>query len=102
LFYERLLNIEFIDLAEQCIQCLYYLSTQYSLIILEFGILGTLLTISDFFAINIQRRIVQILYNISKKINHEEFHLIEESLPTMKMIFNNTDTNSKHLFKISY
>ena len=53
LFCERLLNIEYIDLAEQALQALEKLSHEHPLAILRAGGMLAVLQFVDFFAISV-------------------------------------------------
>lgn len=88
----KLLNIEFIDLAEQCIQCLYQISQHYPQQLLKEGTMGTSLMYFDFFPLNIQRSLFKMSYNVCKRIPNDSFDLIYPIIPTLTIHVLNQDS----------
>ncbi|XP_038695808.1 E3 ubiquitin-protein ligase UPL4-like isoform X2 [Tripterygium wilfordii] len=68
---QRLMAIEYLDLAEQCLQALEKLSRDQPLACLNAGAIMAVLTYIDFFSTSVQRVAVSIVVNICKKLPSE-------------------------------
>jgi E3 ubiquitin-protein ligase TRIP12 len=66
LLCEKLLSIEYIDLAEQCLQALEKLSHEHPLAILRAGGMQAVLQFVDFFATGVQRIAVSTAANLCR------------------------------------
>eukprot|EP01117_Protostelium_nocturnum_P003254 TRINITY_DN1420_c0_g1_i2.p1 TRINITY_DN1420_c0_g1~~TRINITY_DN1420_c0_g1_i2.p1 ORF type:complete len:1554 (+),score=499.41 TRINITY_DN1420_c0_g1_i2:246-4907(+) len=87
----KLLSIDYIDLAEQSIQCLEKISYEYSSVILQSGGLSAVLSFLDFFATNTQRLCVNIAANICRQITEANFHYVEEVIPILQNLLEYSD-----------
>lgn len=93
---QTLMNPEYIDLVEQSIQCLYHLSQTYGPQLLKSGVLGASLMYIDFFAINIQRTVIQMAVNICKRISRDtNFDDLREPIQSLINCLMNPDQKSK-------
>jgi E3 ubiquitin-protein ligase TRIP12 len=93
---EKLLNIEFIDLAEQCIQCLYIMSndpqsSSTANYLLKEGVLMSSLAFIDFFSMDLQRKIAMMASNLCRRIPPALFGNIEASLPNLANFLQSSD-----------
>eukprot|EP00667_Euglena_gracilis_P000444 EG_transcript_444 len=82
-FCEKLLAIEFIDLAEQCLGALDKLSQEHPHVLLKEGALNAMLSFIDFFGISVQRKVVQTAANLCKRVPRNCFAMVQDSLPTL-------------------
>eukprot|EP01080_Neovahlkampfia_damariscottae_P001758 gene1758-527_t len=87
----KLLNIEFIDLAEQCIQCLYFLSETHGIVLLKQGVLSASLMFFDFFGIHVQKNVLKMAVNLCKRIPHDGFDLFQTVLPNLTNLLSYQD-----------
>eukprot|EP00039_Didymoeca_costata_P031574 m.35423 g.35423 ORF g.35423 m.35423 type:complete len:1678 (-) comp8883_c0_seq1:1451-6484(-) len=88
---EKLLRIEYIDLAERAQQVLVKLSADQGKHILRAGGLNAVLCHLDFFPINAQRAAVQTVANICKHVQPSSFQTAKDSIPLLVDILNRTD-----------
>jgi E3 ubiquitin-protein ligase TRIP12 len=68
----KLMNFEFIDLAEHSIKVLEKISLEHSMSIVKEGAFDNMITTMDFFESSIQKRILAIAVNIARNINSRE------------------------------
>jgi len=93
---QTLMNPEYIDLVEQSIQCLYHLSQTYGPQLLKSGVLGASLMYIDFFAINIQRTVIQMAVNICKRISRDtNFDDLREPIQSLINCLMNPDQKNQ-------
>lgn len=59
-------SMGFIDLNEACIKCLEKISTENPYAILTSGTIGLCLNMMDFFEISTQKRILNLMLNVSR------------------------------------
>jgi E3 ubiquitin-protein ligase TRIP12 len=90
----KLLNIEYIDLAEQCIQILELLSYEHGPTLLKEGVLMASLCFVDFFSMNMQKKILKIAVNLCRRVHPSNFSLISDALPNLQNFFNYEDPAS--------
>ena len=83
LFCERLLSIEYIDLAEQALQALEKLSHEHPLAILRAGGMLAVLQYVDFFATGVQRIAVSTAANLCRGLPIECAHLVSDAVPQL-------------------
>lgn len=91
LFCERLLNIEYIDLAEQALQALEKLSHEHPLAILRAGGMVAVLQFVDFFATGVQRIAVSTAANMCRGLPIECAHLVADAVPQLTGLLNHHD-----------
>lgn len=82
----KLMEISYIDLAEQALQALYLMSKECGHVIFKKNCLSACLMYLDFFTIHAQRKAVDITANSVKTIRESDFHLVEEIFPTLQRI----------------
>jgi len=82
-FCEKLLAIEFIDLAEQCLHALEKLSQEHTHILIKEGALAAMLSFIDFFGISIQRKVVHTAANLCKRVPKACFPMVADTIPTL-------------------
>ncbi|XP_022767412.1 E3 ubiquitin-protein ligase UPL4-like isoform X5 [Durio zibethinus] len=68
---ERLLAIEYVDVAEQCLQALEKISRDQPLACLQAGAIMAVLNFVDFFSVSVQRVALSTVVNICKKLPSE-------------------------------
>jgi len=88
----KLLNIEYIDVAEQAIQCLEKISLEHFPTLLKEGTLGACLMFLDFFQIATQRSSVTLAANICRQVPPDSFDRVADSIPTLTQLLQNSDT----------
>lgn len=91
LFCERLLSIEYIDLAEQALQALEKLSHEHPLAILRGGGMLAVLQYVDFFAMGVQRLAVSTAANLCRGLPVECAHLVVDAVPLLSGLLNHQD-----------
>lgn len=91
LLNEKLLNIEYIDLAEQVISLLGHVAESQHTAMLRQGTLMAVLTFIDFFAMTVQRKIVNLAYNILKRIPNDAYTNVEAVLPNLTNLLSASD-----------
>ena len=91
LFCERLLSIEYIDLAEQALQALEKLSHEHPLAILRAGGMLAVLQYVDFFATGVQRIAVSTAANLCRGLPTECAHLVSDAIPQLTGLLNHHD-----------
>jgi E3 ubiquitin-protein ligase TRIP12 len=90
----KLMNIEYIDLAEQCIQCIELLSYEHGATLLKEGVLMASLCFVDFFSMNMQKKILKIAVNLCRRVHPSNFSLVVDVLPNLQNFFNYDDPAS--------
>ncbi|KAL3536312.1 hypothetical protein ACH5RR_004773 [Cinchona calisaya] len=68
---QRLMAIEYLDVAEQCLQALEKISREQPLVCLQSGAIMAVLNYIDFFSTNVQRVALSTVVNICKKLPSE-------------------------------
>ena len=91
LFCERLLSIEYIDLAEQSLSALEKLSHEHPLAILRAGGMLAVLQYVDFFATGVQRVAVSTAANLCRGLPVECAHLVADAVPQLTGLLNHHD-----------
>ncbi|CAI6331682.1 unnamed protein product [Periconia digitata] len=87
----KLLEINFIDLAEQCLSTLEKISVDFPSSIVREGGLTACLTYLDFFATSTQRTAVTTAANCCRNIPSDSFSTVRDVMPILKDILNNND-----------
>ncbi|KAJ4841387.1 hypothetical protein Tsubulata_011558 [Turnera subulata] len=80
---QRLMAIEYLDVAEQCLQALEKISRDQPLACLQAGAIMAVLSFIDFFSTSVQRVALSTVVNICKKLPLERFSLFMEATPTL-------------------
>jgi hypothetical protein len=93
---DKLMNIEYIDVAEQALLTLNKLSKERPIPILKSGLaLSSILQFLQFFPINLQRTGLQTASNLVQSIPRECFDMVIDTVTLLLLIFNgNTDEHS--------
>ena len=87
----KLLEIDFIDLAEQSLSTLEKISVEFPASIVREGGLTACLTFLDFFATSTQRTAVTTAANCCRNIPEDSFCTIRDVMPILENILNNSD-----------
>ncbi|KAJ4985328.1 ubiquitin-protein ligase [Stagonosporopsis vannaccii] len=87
----KLLEIDFIDLAEQCLSTLEKISVEFPTQIVREGGLTACLTFLDFFATSTQRTAVTTAANCCRNIPDDSFATVRDVMPILENILNNSD-----------
>ncbi|KAL6709920.1 Ubiquitin fusion degradation protein 4 [Coniothyrium glycines] len=87
----KLLEINFIDLAEQCLSTLEKISVEFPSSIVREGGLTACLTFLDFFATSTQRTAVTTAANCCRNIPEDSFPVVRDVMPILENILNNND-----------
>lgn len=80
---ERLMVIEYLDVAEQCLQALEKISRDQPHPCLQSGAIMAVLGYIDFFATTVQRTALSVVVNICKKLPSENHSLFMEAVPKL-------------------
>ncbi|KAL9101885.1 MAG: hypothetical protein Q9163_002906 [Psora crenata] len=88
---QKLLEIQFIDLAEQALSTLEKISTEFPSSIVRAGGLTACLTYLDFFATGTQRTAVTTAANCCKNIPQDSFGVIKEVMPILLNVLSSND-----------
>ncbi|XVE76239.1 hypothetical protein DITRI_Ditri12bG0156800 [Diplodiscus trichospermus] len=80
---QRLLAIEYVDVAEQCLQALEKISRDQPLACLQAGAIMAVLNFIDFFSISVQRVALSTVVNICKKLPSEGPAPFVEAVPKL-------------------
>ncbi|CAI4045003.1 putative ubiquitin-protein ligase UFD4 SKDI_11G2020 [Saccharomyces kudriavzevii IFO 1802] len=87
---DKLVEISYIDLAEQVLETVEYISRVHGRDILKTGKLSIYVQFFDFLTIHAQRKAVAIVSNACSSVRMDDFNTVVEVLPTLKPIFINT------------
>lgn len=88
---QKLLEISFIDLAEQALSTLEKISTEYPSSIVREGGLTACLSYLDFFATSTQRTAVTTAANCCRNIPDDSFPIVKDIVPTLLNVLNSND-----------
>eukprot|EP00960_Hanusia_phi_P048762 759141-Hanusia_phi.AAC.3 len=91
IFCQRLLNIEFIDVAEQSLLAIHKLSVEHPEPIMKANGLSAVLTFIDFFDINTQRTAVMTAANICRNMSADSFVYVADMLQNLTFLLSNPD-----------
>ncbi|CAI0471551.1 unnamed protein product [Linum tenue] len=80
---QRLMNIEYLDVAEQCLQALEKISHDQPLPCLQAGAVMAVLTFIDFFSTSVQRVALSTVVNICKKLPTDSSAPFMEAVPIL-------------------
>ena len=90
-FCARLLNIEYIDLAEQSLQALEKLSAEHGAACICAGGLTAVLTYLDFFSIGLQRSAVATAAHMCRQLPPDTHERLLEALPALTQLLRSED-----------
>ncbi|KAH8601489.1 ubiquitin-protein ligase-like protein Ufd4 [Bisporella sp. PMI_857] len=88
---QKLLEIHFIDLAEQALSTLEKISVEYPASIVREGGLTACLTYLEFFATSTQRTAVTTAANCCRNIPQESFAVIKDVMPVLLNVLSSSD-----------
>lgn len=88
---QKLLEISFIDLAEQALSTLEKISMEYPGSIVREGGLTACLSYLDFFATSTQRTAVTTAANCCRNIPEDSFPVVRDVMPTLLNVLNSND-----------
>ncbi|KAK9482370.1 hypothetical protein V1527DRAFT_499185 [Lipomyces starkeyi] len=88
---QKLLEIEYIDLAEQALSTLKRISADHPTVVVREGGLTACLTYLDFFATNVQRTAVIVAANCSRNIPSDCFPTVRDVMPILLNVLMGTD-----------
>ena len=88
---QKLLEIQYIDLAEQALSTLEKISPEFPSSIVRAGGLTACLTYLDFFATGTQRTAVTTAANCCKNIPQDSFDVIREVMPNLLNVLSSSD-----------
>ncbi|XP_011094716.1 E3 ubiquitin-protein ligase UPL4 isoform X1 [Sesamum indicum] len=80
---QRLMAIEYLDVAEQCLQAMEKISREQPLACLQSGAIMAVLSYIDFFSTSVQRVALSTVVNICKKLSSESPPLFMEAVPIL-------------------
>ncbi|SCU94770.1 LADA_0G11078g1_1 [Lachancea dasiensis] len=85
--HAKLLEISYIDLAEQVLETLEVISKSHGREILEAGCMMACIQYLDFFTSHAQRKALTIVVNSCARIRTENFQQVADVMPTLKQVF---------------
>jgi len=91
IFCQRLLTIEFIDVAEQSLLAMHKLSVEHPEPLLRSNGLSAVLTFIDFFDMNTQRTAIATAANMCRNMTPDSFELVVDMIPHMTNILSSSD-----------
>lgn len=80
---QRLMAIEYLDVAEQCLQALEKISRDQPLACLEAGAIVAVLNFIEFFSTSVQRVALSVVSNICKKLPSDSPSLFMDAVPSL-------------------
>ncbi|WEW58717.1 Ubiquitin fusion degradation protein 4 [Emydomyces testavorans] len=87
----KLLDIQFIDLAEQALSTLAKISVDFPASIVREGGLTACLTYLDFFPTSTQRTAVTTAANCCRNLPTDSFHVVRDVMPTLLHVLSSSD-----------
>ena len=91
ILHQKLLEIHFIDLAEQAISTLEKISVEFPTSIVREGGLTAILTYLDFFPTGTQRTAVTTAANCCRNIPHDSFAVVRDVMPILLNVLSSSD-----------
>lgn len=88
---QKLLDIQFIDLAEQALSTLSKISVDFPASIVREGGLTACLTYLDFFPTSTQRTAVTTAANCCRNLPHDSFPVVRDVMPTLLNVLSSND-----------
>ncbi|ERN04907.1 E3 ubiquitin-protein ligase UPL4 isoform X1 [Amborella trichopoda] len=82
-FCARLMAVQYVDVAEQCLRALEKISRDHAAACLHSGAIMAVLPIVDFFSTGIQRVALSTAANICKKLDHQSYPLVIDAIPIL-------------------
>ncbi|KAL1920442.1 uncharacterized protein VTP21DRAFT_819 [Calcarisporiella thermophila] len=88
---QKLLEIQYIDLAEQALSTLDKISTEYPNTLVREGGLRAVLSYLDFFSTHTQRTAVSTAANMCRSVNVDAFESVREVVPILEQTMHSSD-----------
>eukprot|EP00124_Ichthyophonus_hoferi_P001806 Ihof_evm6s105 gene=Ihof_evmTU6s105 len=89
---EKLLSIEYIDLAEQSLMALEKLSQEHGISVFKAGGMSASLSYLDFFSTSLQRVAMSIATNLCRYVPPDCFHMVVDMVPTLTTLLSYPDS----------
>ncbi|KAI3949984.1 hypothetical protein MKW92_017096 [Papaver armeniacum] len=80
---ERLMVIEYLDVAEQCLLALEKISADQPVVCLRAGAIMAVLNFIDFFSSNVQRVAISTVANVCQKLSSDTWPLFMDAVPVL-------------------
>ncbi|KAF8605840.1 hypothetical protein BDV93DRAFT_469584 [Ceratobasidium sp. AG-I] len=87
----KLIEIQYIDLAEQTLSTLEKISEEYPSAIVREGGLAALLNYLDFFSTNVQRTALQAAANCCRNVSIDNYNMIKDVFPIIRTVLGYAD-----------
>ncbi|CAO3564433.1 unnamed protein product [Mortierella alpina] len=87
----KLIEIQYIDLAEQSLTTLEKISSEYPHAVVKEGGLAAVLMFLDFFPTNVQRTAVKTAANCCRGIQHDSISMVQDILPNLENLLRASD-----------
>ncbi|KAF9917626.1 Ubiquitin fusion degradation protein 4 [Lobosporangium transversale] len=87
----KLIEIQYIDVAEQSLTTLEKISSEYPHTVVKEGGLAAVLMFLDFFSTNVQRTAVKTAANCCRGIQHDSVSMVQDILPNLESILQYSD-----------
>ncbi|CEL61949.1 E3 ubiquitin-protein ligase TRIP12 [Rhizoctonia solani AG-1 IB] len=87
----KLIDIQYIDLAEQTLSTLEKISEEYPSAIVREGGLSALLNFLDFFSTNVQRTALQAAANCCRNVSIDNYNMVKDVFPIIRTVLGYAD-----------
>ncbi|KAG0010965.1 Ubiquitin-protein ligase, partial [Podila clonocystis] len=87
----KLIEIQYIDVAEQSLTALEKISSEYPNAVVKEGGLAAVLMFLDFFSTNVQRTAVKTAANCCRGMQHDNIAMVKDILPNLENILQYSD-----------
>ncbi|GAB1518382.1 Ubiquitin fusion degradation protein 4 [Rhizoctonia solani] len=87
----KLIDIQYIDLAEQTLSTLEKISEEYPSAIVREGGLAALLNFLDFFSTNVQRTALQAAANCCRNVSIDNYNMVKDVFPIIRTVLGYAD-----------
>ncbi|CAE6417906.1 unnamed protein product [Rhizoctonia solani] len=87
----KLIDIQYIDLAEQTLSTLEKISEEYPSAIVREGGLAALLNFLDFFSTNVQRTALQAAANCCRNVTIDNYNMVKDVFPIIRTVLGYAD-----------
>ncbi|KAG0093950.1 Ubiquitin fusion degradation protein 4 [Podila epicladia] len=87
----KLIEIQYIDVAEQSLTALEKISSEYPNAVVKEGGLAAVLMFLDFFSTNVQRTAVKTAANCCRGMQHDNITMVKDILPNLESILQYSD-----------
>ncbi|KAG0213076.1 Ubiquitin fusion degradation protein 4 [Mortierella sp. GBA30] len=87
----KLIEIQYIDLAEQSLTTLEKISSEYPHAVVKEGGMAAVLMFLDFFPTNVQRTAVKTAANCCRGLHQDSINMVQDILPNLESLLRHTD-----------